>query len=161
MKKIFLWIENHFERNILVLSLITMVVLIILQVILRAMKTSLIWIEELARYIMLYQIWIGAAYAVKVDAHIRITSFIDRYTGNKKIKLDLLVLTIWLIFSIWLMIEGVILVSKIAQIGQTSPALQIPMYIPYFSVPFGGFLMSLRIIQKMKSHLGLLVGGND
>ena len=55
-----------------------MTLIIFVQVVLRWFGRSLVWAEELARYIMLYQVWIGAAYAVREDAHIRITAIIGK-----------------------------------------------------------------------------------
>ena len=53
-----------------------------MQVVLRWFDAATVWAEELARYIMLYQVWIGAAYAVREDAHIRITALIGKLTGK-------------------------------------------------------------------------------
>ena len=61
-----------------------MIVIIFVQVVLRyCFGTTISWGEELTRYIMLYQIWIGAAYAVKEDAHLRITTFRDKFSKKK------------------------------------------------------------------------------
>lgn len=151
--KLLKWIDDHFEKYFLIISLIVMVVLIFAQVVMRFFERSAVWIEEMARYIMLYQIWIGAAYAVKEEAHIRITSLRDALQKEKGQKLELVVLLIWLTFSIWLCVEGFKLVQIQRHIGQTSPAMQVPMEIPYFSVPLGGFLMSVRLIQKIREKL--------
>lgn len=148
----FSWIEEHFEKYFLIVTLAIMVLIIFFQVVLRTFGTSLVWAEELSRYIMLYQIWVGAAYAVKEDAHIRITSLIDRYRGKSNTRFSVVVYVVWLIFAMWLFVEGIFLVSEISKMGQTSPAMQIPMTIPYASVPIGGFLMSLRLIQKLKGY---------
>lgn len=142
-------IEEHFEKWFLFISLIAMVLIITLQVILRWVGSPTVWAEELARYIMLYQVWVGAAYAVRENAHIRITALLGKFTGRKKLNIELIVLIIWMIFSVWLTVEGIILVQKIARMGQVSAAMQIPMTIPYASVPIGGFLMSLRLLQQL------------
>lgn len=146
-------IERLIEKWFLILSLILMVLIIFMQIILRWIGRPTVWAEEVARYIMLYQVWVGAAYAVNVDAHIRITALIGKLNGKAKNNLEIAVLTIWLIFSTWLAIEGFILVSKISDMNQVSSALQIPMIIPYASVPLGGILMSWHIVQKISDVL--------
>ena len=60
-----------------------------------------------------------------------------------------MVLTLWLIFALWLTVEGILLVKEISIMGQVSSAMRIPMTIPYASVPIGGALMSFRLIQKL------------
>lgn len=142
-------VEENLEKWVLIISLIAMTLIIFVQVVLRWFGRSLVWAEELARYIMLYQVWIGAAYAVREDAHIRITAIIGKLKGAPRKRFDIVVLTIWLVFSLWLTAEGFVLVNKIADMNQVSSAMQIPMTIPYASVPVGGGLMTIRLIQKM------------
>lgn len=140
------FIEKNFEKWFLIISLVAMVLIIFMQVVLRWFHAATVWAEELARYIMLYQVWIGASYAVREDAHIRITALIGKLTGNKRRVSETVVLALWLIFALWLTVEGVLLVKEIAIMGQVSSAMRIPMTIP---VPLGGALMSIRLVQKL------------
>lgn len=142
-------IEKNFEKWLLIVSLVAMVLIIFAQVVLRWLGHPTVWAEELSRYIMLYQVWVGAAYAVREDAHIRITALVTRFEGEKRVRFEVFVLAIWLIFSIWLTVEGCSLVGKIHAMGQLSSAMQIPMTVPYASVPIGGLLMTARLVQKM------------
>ncbi len=137
------FIEKNFEKWFLIISLVAMVLIIFMQVVLRWFHAATVWAEELARYIMLYQVWIGASYAVREDAHIRITALIGKLTGNKRRVSETVVL------ALWLTVEGVLLVKEIAIMGQVSSAMRIPMTIPYASVPLGGALMSIRLVQKL------------
>lgn len=147
------WFDKYFEKWFLIISLIAMVLITFMQVVLRWFGHATVWAEELSRYIMLYQVWVGAAYAVHEDAHISITSLIGKFTGNKRKKIDLIVLAIWLVFSIWLTVEGVVLVKEISVMNQVSSAMRIPMTVPYASVPIGCALMSIRIVQKIAEKL--------
>ena len=147
--KVWQFIEKYFEKWFLIISLAVMVLITFMQVVLRWFDAATVWAEELSRYIMLYQVWIGASYAVREDAHIRITALIDKLTGKKRHVSETVVLTLWLIFAVWLTVEGVVLVKEIAIMGQVSSAMRIPMTIPYASVPVGGALMSIRLVQKM------------
>lgn len=147
------FIDDQAEKWLLIASLIVMVLVTFMQVVLRWFGHATVWAEELSRYIMLYQVWIGASYAVHEDAHIRITALIGKMTGNKKQVSEVVVLALWLVFAIWLTVEGVLLVNKISVMGQVSSAMRIPMTIPYASVPIGGVLMSIRLVQKLVEKL--------
>lgn len=147
------FIEKNFEKWFLIISLVAMVLITFMQVVLRWLDAATVWAEELSRYIMLYQVWIGASYAVREDAHIRITALIGKLTGNKRRVSETVVLALWLIFALWLAVEGVMLVKEIAVMGQVSSAMRIPMTIPYASVPIGGALMSVRLVQKLIQDL--------
>lgn len=151
MRKILSLIEEKFEEYFLVISMIAMVVIIFLQVVMRyVFNNSLTWSEEIARYIFLWQIWIGVSYAVKRSKHIRVTIMVD-LLKNARVKkaMELLATLIWLAFGIFLFYRAGIVMTKVHASGQLSPATFIPMWIPYASVFFGVGLMLLRLLQKM------------
>ena len=151
--KVLKFIDEQFEKWFLIVSLIVMVLVTFIQIVLRWFKAATVWAEEFYRYVMLYQVWVGASYAVHEDAHIRITALIGKLSGGRRRGMDLVVLTLWLLFALWLTVEGCVLVGKIAAMGQVSSAMRIPMTIPYASVPIGGALMTIRLVQKIVERL--------
>ena len=84
---------------------------------------------------------------------------VEKVTGKKRDKLELVVLGVWLMFALWLLVEGIFLVQKISAMHQVSAAMRIPMVIPYASAPVGGLLMSVRLVQKIIETLKKL--GDD
>lgn len=157
--KLLKWIDEYFEKAFLIVCLSVMVLLIFMQIVLRRLGSATIWAEELARYIMLYLLWVAASYAVKRNEHIRLTVLVEKVTGKKRDKLELVVLGVWLMFALWLLVEGIFLVQKISAMHQVSAAMRIPMVIPYASAPVGGLLMSVRLVQKIIETLKKL--GDD
>ena len=151
--KVLKFIDEQFEKWCLIASLIVMVLVTFMQIVLRWFNAATVWAEEFSRYVMLYQVWVGASYAVHEDAHIRITALIGKLSGGRRRGMDLVVLTLWLLFALWLTVEGCVLVGKIAAMGQVSSAMRIPMTIPYASVPIGGALMTVRLVQKIVERL--------
>lgn len=144
-----LW--DHLEEYILVYSMMFSVTLVFLQVIMRyVFSSSLSWSEELARYLFLWQIWLGASYAVKERKHLRIEavqSMIKSASG--KIRFELVALFLWLVFSIFMVYKGGELVKLLFIRGQVSPAMRVPMAYAYASVPVGCLLMSIRLIAEI------------
>lgn len=151
--KVLKFIDEQFEKWFLIVSLIVMVLVTFMQIVLRWFNAATVWAEEFSRYVMLYQVWVGASYTVHEDAHIRITALIGKLSGGRRRGMDLVVLTLWLLFALWLTVEGCVLVGKIAAMGQVSSAMRIPMTIPYASVPIGGALMTIRLVQKIVERL--------
>ena len=47
------------------------------------------WSEELARYIFLWQIWLGASYGVKKSKHIRIDIIFNKLSKNAAYNLEI------------------------------------------------------------------------
>lgn len=149
IKKLF----NNLEEYFLVYSLMFSVALIFAQVVMRYIfSSSLSWSEELARYLFLWQIWVGASYAVKEKKHLRIEVVRDLIKGIKnKEAFDLLAHTIWCAFAVFLAFKGFELTKMLYVRGQVSPAMRIPMAYAYASVPVGCALMSIRLLAEMSN----------
>lgn len=146
MKKKF----DVFEETILVLTLALMVALIFSQVVGRYVFSSApSWTEEMARYIHIFQVWIGASYAVKKRQHIRIESFIELFKGTARKVIDTAALLIWFLLALFLAVFGTELVLASIQNGQVTPAMQLPMWVPFLAIPLGGAGMALRLLQQL------------
>jgi len=112
-------------------------------------SNSLSWSEELARYVFLWQIWLGASFAVKEHRHLRIEVLKDLVPKDGQKYFELFVLLIWFGFSAFLAYKGTELTMILAQRGQLSPAMRLPMAYAYASVPVGCGLMAIRLIEEM------------
>ena len=144
-----LW--DNAEEYLLVYSLMFSVALVFMQVVMRyVFSSSLSWSEELARYLFLWQIWLGASYAVKEHRHLRIEIIQDLITDpSKKKYFELFVLILWLGFSIFLTYEGYNLSVMQFRNGQVSPAMRLPIGYAYSSVPVGCLQMSIRLVAEI------------
>lgn len=141
---------NRFEESVLVLTLVIMVILIFGQVLGRHLfGAAPSWTEEMARYIHIFQVWIGASYAVKFRQHIRIGAFIEIFQGLPRKILETVSIFIWFAIALFLAIFGTQLVLASLRNGQVSPALQIPMWIPFIAIPLGGGGMAFRLIYQV------------
>jgi TRAP-type C4-dicarboxylate transport system permease small subunit len=146
MKKI---IEN-LDEYLLMTMLATSTTLIFFQVVMRYIfRDSLTWSEELVRYMYVWQTWIAASYAVKKGRHLRITSLVDLAKGRSREYIELMVLTLWLCFSIFLCYKSFSLCQILFDRGQTSPAMSIPMWFAYSAIPVGTLLMAYRLIRQL------------
>jgi TRAP-type C4-dicarboxylate transport system permease small subunit len=152
-----LW--DHLEEYLLVWSLAFSVALIFFQVVMRyVFRNSLSWSEELARYLFLWQIWLGASFAVKEHRHLRIEMLRDAFKGRAQRWFDLAVLLVWFGFSLFLALEGSELTRMLIQRGQVSAAMRLPMAYAYASVPVGCGLMAIRLLGEMAGLLRSLKG---
>ncbi|WP_106406512.1 TRAP transporter small permease [Paramaledivibacter caminithermalis] len=147
--KLFKILDEKLEEVFLIYSLIFTVAIIFLQVVMRyVFKNSLSWSEELARYIFLWQIWVGASYAVKKSKHLRV-GIINSYISEKgKIIVEILVIILWICFSVFLTTKSAELTGLLFKRNQLSPAMRMPMGYAYASVPVGCGLMTLRLLQR-------------
>jgi len=148
--KINFLIISNIEEYLIVASLVFNVFLIFIQVIMRYIfHSSLFWSEELARYIFIWQIWLGFSLGFKYGQHIRV-KIIFRYLSNKgKHTLEIFVLFLCLIFGLFLMFNSGFLVQQLFIRNALSPAMRLPLCYMYTSVTVGSGLAIFRLIQKL------------
>ena len=143
-------LDEKLEEWFLAATMIVMVVLIFVQVITRYIfENSLTWSEELARYVHIWQIWIGASLAVRKKEHIKVEAFKKIFNAKIQKVIDLIALLCWFSLAVFLAIAGTDLVTTIFAKGQNSPAMQMQMWVVYSAIPLGGLLMSIRLIQQI------------
>jgi TRAP-type C4-dicarboxylate transport system permease small subunit len=119
-----------------------MTVLVFLTVIYRYFLLAPIsWGEEMARFLFIALSLFGAAIAMKDGAHFRITILAERFSPAVRTCLELLVaLATSLVLGVVLAKGwGLALLNR----NQESPALGVPMSVPYMAVPLGALLMLL------------------
>jgi TRAP-type C4-dicarboxylate transport system permease small subunit len=142
-------IWDHLEEIFLLPSLVFSVALIFVQVVMRyVFGHSLSWSEELARYLFIWQIWIGVSYAAKNKSHLRILMVKQRLGQRAQDALEIAVTIVWIGFALFIAVKGFSLVMKMYQFGQKSAALRIPMIFPHLSVPVGCALMIARLVEN-------------
>ena len=145
---------DSFEEYVLIALYGIIIPLLFINIIMRYFFGNAIpWSEELARYIFLWQIWIGASYGVKKSKHIRIDIIFNKLSKNAAYNLENIITVICLCFCAFLAFRGNELVSKILELGQLSSALRLPMGYPYLSVPIGSGLMVIRYLEKLYENI--------
>lgn len=141
---------DNFEEYFCVWTLAFMTVLVFFQVVMRyVFASSLSWSEEMARFTFLWLSWIGASYAVKERSHFRVEMFANMIKGKARKHFEIFVLIIWFVFSLVMTWYGTELIMFIHDSGQFSAAMELPMTLPYASVPVGCGLMCVRLIIEI------------
>jgi C4-dicarboxylate transporter DctQ subunit len=143
-KKCFFWLNEHFEEVFLILTLGTMAVLIFSQTAMRfTFRKTPAWTQELAQFIQVYFVYLGASYAIRKNAHIRLTFVTKILAKRLHNAFDILSHLFFFVFCI------ILIYWNIKSFNQVSAAMQIPMFIPYLALPIGGILMAMRLVQKI------------
>lgn len=147
-------VDEHLEESVVVALMAMMSALIGLQIFMRyVMGASLSWSEELSRYFFIWATYIGIAYAVRKDAHIRVTMATDLLSPKGQAVIRILTHIIFGAFALFVMYQGWFMVEKTFRFGQKSASLGMPMGIIYLA-PFTGLLLVvLRLIQAIVTDL--------
>lgn len=143
---------DKFEERILAISLLVSLTIVFIQVIMRKVfNSSLSWSEELARYIFIWQCWLGVSLAFKTDSHIFISMLSDKIGGRGQKLLEAFGLLLTLIFCIFLVYQGFSLVSTMSERGTISSGMRIPLTFIYACVPISCLITSFRLVGKIKN----------
>ena len=148
MKNTLKFLDNNLEKCIATVLLILMTATIFLEVIFRYCHVQAPWTEELARYMFVWMIYLGCSAAIRLRKHLKIDAVQLLFSEKVNFVLDLVSNAVFLIFCIFLITNGVDLLYKIGFVQhQESPAMHLPMIIPYTSWWFCSILMVFRLIQ--------------
>lgn len=135
------WIENC----IAVISLTAVSVIIFGQVVSRyGFNYTPIWSEELARFLIVWSIFIGVSIGVRNNQHIGVDAIIRFLPHRLKVAAEVLLNLIGVVVLGVLVYTSIEFIQHTMEFEQLSPAMRIPMYIPYIAMPVG---LSLSIIH--------------
>ncbi len=153
----FLDVLEKVEKAILAVTVGIMVIIIAYQVIMRyifAHANS--WSEELARYLFIYDVMIGAAIAIRRNSHLQIDILINLMKPKVRTILTIIATLAGMVFMVFLLSYSITLVQTGAR--TMSAGLGIPMSIPYSCMPVGIVLMLLTSIEVLFKNISALRG---
>ena len=102
------------------------------------------WAEELARYMMVWLTFLGAAAVLRTGSHLTVTALVDAL--GERGRAALLVLRDLVLFSLCAGMTWASWKFALLNAAQESPALEIPMAVPNFAMVAGFALLALQIV---------------
>lgn len=139
------------------LALITIIIFV--QVLFRYVFTQpLHWTEETARFLFIWVALLGAAVAFKDRTHFTITMVTDRFPTRVRLAVQVMAAlgATWLL---GLLIREGLFVAELNHI-QVSPAIGLPMSVPYMAIPVGAGLSILFLWLDLLIHWRKPRGGD-
>ena len=109
------------------------------------------WSEELARYLQVWLIMLGAAACLRKGMHLSVDYAVHALRDSAKRTLSLLSLAGILFFLGVVFVSGVSLIVTTS--SQRTPALQIPMWAVYLAIPVGSLLMLLETVALLMAEM--------
>lgn len=143
MKKTLQFLQT-LEKWIIVIAFAIMVLACFIQVVNRNIfRIPVSGFEEAAKYSMVYMVLLGTELGLRDGTQISIQSVVDKLPEKARKILRILARLIVIVFAAVMTKSGWAMVLKQAKIGQTSPGLGIPMYVPYFALVLGFGLITI------------------
>ena len=153
MLQTFVKIYDELEAKVLVGSLAFTVVIIFAQVVAREFGSSLTWSEELARYIFIWQIWLGMSIGLKDNKHIQVEMLYQFVRGRPAKVLKIIVTLLCIIMCAALFYFGSKYTQNTMNRNAVSAALRMPMWIVYLALPFSSLVTGLRYLCQLHTQI--------
>ncbi len=109
----------------------------------------LTWAQEACIYLFVWMAKFGAAYGVRQGIHVGVDILVERLTGDTRRIVTIVAISGGVLFTAIITWIGTDFVYHVAKGGQTSPDLEIKMWLIYLAVPFGSALMCFRFLQAL------------
>jgi len=116
-------------------------------------KIDLSWAQELCIYMFVWMAKFGAAYGVRTGIHVGVDVLINNLPPKFRFTFVLFGLLAGAFFTATIGTFGVRFVWTLAHTDQTSPDLEVPIWIVYLAIPCGSYLMSFRFLQVAWSFI--------
>ncbi|HET9651778.1 MAG TPA: TRAP transporter small permease [Usitatibacter sp.] len=110
-------------------------------------KLNLAWAQELCIYMFVWMAKFGAAYGVRTGIHVGVDVLVNKLPPRMRFGSILFGLLGGAFFTAVIGTFGSIFVWDMAHTDQTSPDMELPMWIVYLAIPCGSYLMSFRFMQ--------------
>lgn len=133
------------NRWILVLLMSAMSVIVFSNVVLRYLTNdSIVWAEEVARYLMIWMAFLSAGLALRAGMLVAVSQIHAHLPHLARIGLRLVILSIMLVFFGWMIWAGFEYLTRMGR--QLTPATRVPFSYIYYAMPTGFALLMIHTL---------------
>ena len=147
--KLLRFLNDHFEEYLLVVLMVVEVVVVFAQVVTRyVFHSPLAWSEELARYMFIWLVWIGAAYATKLRKNIIIDVVASKFKGATKLISEIINFVLFVALMLFMLWTTSTVMMQVYESNSIGTGTHLPMWIVWLSLPLSMALNLLRYTQN-------------
>jgi len=139
------------NRAAIIVMLAAMAVMVFANVVLRfTTDHSILWVEEVSRYLMIWLTFIGAGLVLRYGGHIGIDTLQERFPARASLfRAAIFILLLgFFVFMVWIGGRYAMLTW-----AQTTPVLQIPVGAVYLAIPIGFALLTLHLLLMAGTYV--------
>lgn len=151
--KVLKWLDQNVEKVFLLVSTVTLLIVLFLEVLLRFLSRipgfapNYAWTEEIAIFGLMWMSYWGASYATKNRADLKVEIITTFLKPKAKIIMSLLANVLMLVFDIFVLIYAGQYVAQVFNSGQTSAVLHIARWWVYLVAVCAFAVQIVRIVQ--------------
>ena len=141
----------YLNRWLVIVILAAMALMVFANVALRFLTDeSILWVEEVSRYLMIWLTFLGAGLVMRYGGHIGIDTLQDSFPRHAaKVRVAILVFLLGFFgFMVWIGTRYAMLTW-----GQTTPVMEIPVGVVYLAMPVGFALLILHLLLMARPFI--------
>jgi TRAP-type C4-dicarboxylate transport system permease small subunit len=145
-------IDKYLEETICAVTFLLFVILSNVQVITRYILPpdyTIVWTEEIARYLFIWCMYIGISWCIKDDSHLKVDMIKLVISPKAHRALEIVISLVIVAFSAVMIFYGYKIFQKQLTFGQTLAASGLPMWLVYLCFPVSAVLVIARSIQRI------------
>lgn len=143
-----------FEDSVVCLGILSAAVVLFINVVLRyVFNHGWVWAEEMARYSIVWIVFIGSSICVRRRVHLVVDALTIRLSPHRQAIIQCLVCLAGVLFCAFLVFYGYRVCAKLFSTGQRLAGLGIYTGYAYMAIPVGGALMGIRFAQQFVQRL--------
>jgi C4-dicarboxylate transporter DctQ subunit len=112
-------------------------------------NNGFVWAEEVARYTIVWLVFLGGSICVRRGMHLAVDALTVRMKPAGQRIMRIFVDSVCLVFCAFLVVCGKEMVDLAFEVDQLTAALEFPIGWVYLAIPVGGALMGLRFLQDL------------
>lgn len=141
------------EKFILAGGMISVSLIVFVNVITRKFfNFTIIWAEEIARYLIVWVTFIGLSSCVRENMHVSIDIVIQKLPGRVRKVYNKFLYLILILVGAYLSYLGALITEKLYLSGNKSVTAGIAIWLIYLPIPIGFGLMTLNYLKKLFSR---------
>ncbi|WP_126425097.1 TRAP transporter small permease [Brevibacillus marinus] len=106
------------------------------------------WINETSSVLVVWGILLGLSVGLRDNHHISVDILYVLLPPNMRKGMDLFANTVCILFCLFFVYNGVVLVNHTMESGQVTMDTRIPMWIYYTVIPISGLMFMVRFIDR-------------
>lgn len=133
------------NRWVLALLLAAMSCIVFANVVLRYLTNdSIVWAEEVARYLMIWMTFLSAGLALRMGMLVSVSHLHSRLAPLPRKLMRLLILAVMLVFFVWMIWAGWEYLNRMGR--QLTPSTRISFSYIYYAMPTGFILLVIHTL---------------
>ena len=149
------WLDDHFEEIFLVIFLVLISCVSLIQVIWKKVPflKALPWTNEFCCFMWIWTVFLSLPYTIRKGSMLRVSVLLDAMPQIVRKTINVLVDLITMACMGLMTVHSTSVISSIIESGETSAAMQWPMWIVYIMMFVGFLLATLRAFQMFIIHI--------